>query len=239
MPWVGDARTLYDAAYRGGYALPAFNVCSVEMIRACVDAAEELDAPLLLQTYPADLDQIAAPHVVALVRSFAEQSPVPISVHLDHGPDAALGLHCLRSGYGSIMLDGAGLDFEELIATARALADVAHAQGAALEVAAESFGGAQGEATLTEPNHAARLAHEGGADVVAVSVGSEHGQASRLDLELLAEIQDAVDGPLVLHGGSGIDEGDLAAACSLGVVARAKLRACGADGAAETPTHRP
>lgn len=218
MPYLADARPLYARAWRDGFALPAFNVCSAEMVRACVEAATALRAPLLLQTYPADLEQIAPPQMRALVQAYADAAPVPVALHLDHGPSVEAALRCLRAGYGSVMLDGAAMALDELVAAGGELARVAHAQGAALEVAAESFGGGGAEATLTRPADAARLAREGGADLIAVSVGSEHGQRSRLDLELLSEIQRAVAGPLVLHGGSGIPDDDLAAARERGVV---------------------
>ena len=199
MPYVGDGRALIAHAYRERYTLPAFNVCSAEMVRACLEAAEALEAPLLLQTYPLDLEQIAPAQMVALVRSHAEGSRVPIALHLDHGPGVEAALACLRAGFSSAMLDGADLPLDELVAASRALADVAHAQGAALEVAAESFNA--GASILTVPVEAARLRREGGADMIAVSVGSEHGRASRLDLPLLERIAGAVEGPLVLHGG--------------------------------------
>ena len=95
------------------------------------------------------------------------------------------------------------------------LAEVAHGQGAALEVAADSFSGA---GTLTRPEDALRLKNESGADMVAVAVGSEHGADARLELTLLADIAAQVQGPLVLHGGSGVSAADLTAVGRLGVV---------------------
>jgi fructose-bisphosphate aldolase class II len=216
MPFIRDGRTLIGHAYDAGYTLPAFNVCSAEMIRACLDAAEELEAPLLLQTYPLDLEQIAPRQMAALVRSHAHESPVPVALHLDHGPGFEPALACLRAGFSSVMLDGAERPLDEVISACRRVADVAHAQGAAVEVAAESFNA--GASTLTDPDEAARLRSEGAADMIAVSVGSEHGQVSHLDLPLLARIAAAVGGPLVLHGGSGISADDYREARSLGVV---------------------
>ena len=110
------------------------------------------------------------------------------------------------------------------------------------EVAAESFN--VGASSFTDPAEAVRLRSEGGADMIAVSVGSEHGQTSRLDLTLLAQIAEAVEGPLVLHGGSGISAEDYQEARNLGVVkaniGSALYRALRAvwEGSADAPHHR-
>ena len=220
MTYVSDARPLFAAAYRGGYALPAFNVCSLEMAKGCLEAAESLGAPVVLQTYPSDIEQ-ASPHVlVQLVRALADEVGVPVALHLDHGRDLEQVAACLRAGYSSVMYDGQGLDFGALLARTRELADLAHAAGASLEVSAESFGvpGAN-DNTLEQTDPAqARALRDAGADLVACAVGSEHGHASVLDLALLERISQAVAGPLVLHGGSGIPATDLKAALRLGVV---------------------
>lgn len=246
MTWTPDARPLYAAALAGGYALPAFNVCSLEMAKGCLEAAEAAGAPVVLQTYPADLAQ-ASPHVFAqMVRALADEVGVPVALHLDHGQDFSQVMSCLRAGYGSVMFDGQGLALDEVLAQTAHLAEIAHACGAALEVSAESFGlpGADDNALeSTDPAGAARV-RAAGADLVACAVGSEHGHASRLDLELLAQVAGAVRGPLVLHGGSGIHPDDLRAAVRLGVakvnVGSALYRAVRAAwaGADALPTHR-
>ncbi len=219
MAYLTDARPLLREAYRERQALPAFNVCSLEMARGCIQAAADLGAPVLVQTYPADVEQASPAVFVAMVRALADEVDVPVALHLDHGRGLNLAVRCLRAGYSSVMFDGQGLPFEDVLERTARLAEVAHAAGASLEVSAESFGvpGAMNELERTDPEEAARLA-AAGADLVACAVGSEHGRSSHLDLDLLARVADAVCGPLVLHGGSGIPEGDLRAAAGLGVV---------------------
>lgn len=215
MPFVPDGRGLIRQAYAEGRTMAAFNVCSAEMVRACLEAAEAEDTPVILQAYPADLEQVAPRHMAALVKSMAEDVGVPVMLHLDHGPTLELAYACLRAGFSSVMFDGAGLGLNEVVRTSARLAEVAHAQEAALEVAADSFSGA---GALTRPEDALRLKNESGADMVAVAVGSEHGADARLELGLLARIAASVQGPLVLHGGSGVSAPDLVAAGRLGVV---------------------
>lgn len=241
MPVVEDGRKLIRDAFERRFAIPAFNVCSAEMVRACVEAAEEASAPIIVQTYPSDIEQVPPAAMSALVGSFAERAPVPVLLHLDHGQGFEMAMACLRAGYGSVMFDGAERPIDEVVVETRRIAEVAHAMGASVEVAAESFNHAS--VTVTRPEDAERL-FEAGADMVAVSVGSEHGRESTLDLARLRGIAERVRRPLVLHGGSGIREADLAAAWELGVVkvniGSALYRALRAvwEGSADAPNHR-
>jgi len=221
VPFVPDGRTLIREAFEGGYAMPSFNVSTLEMARACVEAAEAERAPIILQTYPGDLEQATPRVFAALVRALAEEASVPVMLHLDHGDGLERAVACLRAGYSSVMFDGAELPLDDNIALTRRIAEVAHAAGAAVEAAAGSFGGGEGDedaVALTEPALAERLVRESGTDMVACSVGSRHGRPSRLDLRRLEAIAQVVRGPLVLHGGSGIPADDLARATELGVV---------------------
>jgi len=220
MPFISDGRSLIREAFSGRYALPAFNVSNLEMGRACIEAAEEERAPIILQTYPGDLEQ-ATPRVFAgMVRALADEASVPVMLHLDHGDGLDRAVACLRAGYSSVMFDGDELPLEENIAASKTIAAVAHAAGASMETAAGGFGGGEGASGvhLTDPAAAATLMRETEADMVACSVGSRHGQPSTLDLGRLEAIAQAVRGPLVLHGGSGIPADDLARATELGVV---------------------
>ena len=219
MPYVTDARPLIAEAYREGYALPAFNFCSLEMAKGCVQAAQKAGVPVILQTYPADIEQASAQVFAQTVRALADEVSVPVALHLDHGRGLEMAVQCLRAGYSSVMFDGQDYAFPEVLDLTTRLAEVAHAAGASLEVSAESFGipGQHNELETTDPDHARQL-REAGADMVACAVGSEHGQSSRLDLGLLRSVADAVHGPLVLHGGSGIHPDDVQAGLACGVV---------------------
>ena len=213
--FVSDGRMLIRHAFTHGYTILAFNVCSAEMVRACLEAAANLRAPVILQTYPADIEQVAPKQMVALVKSYADELDVPVMLHLDHGQGFEMALTCLRAGYSSVMYDGAGKPLDYVLQETRRLAEVAHLQGAAVEVAAESFNA--GTVALTESQNAVKL-FTAGADMVAVSVGSEHGQSGRLEQSLLSNIAALTQKPLVLHGGSGICAEDYAQARTKGVV---------------------
>ncbi len=221
MPFVSDGRILIKRAFDNHYAMPSFNVCSLEMARACVEAAEEERAPIILQTYPGDLEQGSPKVMSAMIRALADEVSVPIMLHLDHGDSADRVAQCIRAGYSSVMFDGEEYSLEENISRTKALADFAHAAGVSLEAAAGSFGGGEGdhsEVHLTDPEVAEALLTRGSADMVACSVGSIHGQSSQLDIDRLEAIHKLAKKPLVLHGGSGIPAADLAEAVKLGVV---------------------
>ncbi|MCA9838287.1 MAG: class II fructose-bisphosphate aldolase [Trueperaceae bacterium] len=221
MPFVSDGRILIQRAFENNYAMPSFNVCSLEMARACVEAAEAEKAPIILQTYPGDLEQGSPKVMAGMIKALAEEASVPIMLHLDHGDSADRVAQCIRAGYSSVMFDGEEYALEENISRTRALADFVHAAGASIEAAAGSFGGGEGdhsEVHLTDPEVAEALLSRGGADMVACSVGSIHGQSSKLDIDRLEAIYKVAKKPLVLHGGSGIPAEDLAEAVKLGVV---------------------
>ena len=222
MPFISDGRTLINQSFEGKYAMPAFNVCSLEMVIACIEAAELERAPIIIQTAPGDLEQVTPAAIAGLVQALANEADVPVMLHLDHGDGLERITRSLRAGYSSAMFDGEALPLDENVRQTRQFARMVHAANASFEAAAGSFGGGEEGAGddihLTDPEVAQRLLTEGEADMAACSVGSIHGQSSKLDLARLEAIFKAAQKPLVLHGGTGIPAEDLAEAVNMGVV---------------------
>jgi ketose-bisphosphate aldolase len=217
MAQSADARALYARAYGERFAMPDFNVCNLEMAQGCLAAAEDERAPVMLQTYPGDLEH-GGEALIALLKRLIQEASVPVILHLDHGQDREMIASCLRQGYSSVMFDGADLGLEENISQTREISEMAHASSSSLEGELGLFGGDHGSVRYTDPDEAGRYAAESGADTLAVSVGSEHHQQSRLDLKRLKTIADRTGHPLVLHGGSGIHPDDVCEAVGFGVV---------------------
>jgi ketose-bisphosphate aldolase len=219
---VANPRQYLRYAYEERFAMPAFNVCNLEMAMAVLEAAELEQAPVIVQTYPGDLEHGTlgeAPGALpTLIKHLAAQTSVPVFLHLDHGPGLEFNLRCLQQGYSSVMFDGHHLSLEEALTETALIARAAHALNAAVEGELGTFGGQQGSQEFTNPDEAPLMFERGQVDMLAVSVGSEHGQASRLHLDLLAKIAEKTQGAMVLHGGSGIHEDDVRAAIQLGVV---------------------
>jgi fructose-bisphosphate aldolase class II len=218
---IQNPRQFLRHAYEQHFAMPAFNVCNMEMAKAVIEAAVFEQAPVIVQTYPGDLAHAAfGPDVgplPVLIKAMAQEAPVPVILHLDHGPGLEFNLRCLRAGYNSVMYDGHDLPLESALSETALIVRAAHALNASVEGELGTFGGGQGSLDLTDPDDVP-LMFEQGVDMLAVSVGSEHGQASRLDLDLLKAIAAKAKAPLVLHGGSGIHEDDVCAALQWGVV---------------------
>jgi fructose-bisphosphate aldolase class II len=217
MPQIVDAPNFYAYAHRERFAMPAFNVCNLEMAQGVLAAAEAERAPIILQTYPGDLAHGGLAAESALLRALIAQASVPVILHLDHGDGDTVG-RCLREKYSSVMFDGSHLDLEENISATRRVAEIARAFSAAVEGETGRFGGDHGSVVYTDPAEAERFVAKSGADTLAVSVGSEHHQSTRLDLARLEAIAECTNHPLVLHGGSGIHPDDVREAVTLGVV---------------------
>lgn len=215
-------RDLLRLAYAEHFAMPAFNVCNLEMAKAVVEAAVAERAPVIVQTYPGDLAHAGFGEglgpLPGVIQALAAAAPVPVILHLDHGPSFEYDLRCLRAGYNSVMFDGHDLSLEEALAETAAIARAAHALHATVEGELGTFGEGQGSHELTRPEEVPLMFERGHVDMLAVSVGSEHGRPSRLDLPLLRAVYERAQAPLVLHGGSGIHEDDVRAAVKLGVV---------------------
>lgn len=219
---VSNPREYLRFAYTERFAMPAFNVCNLEMTQAVIEAATLENAPVIVQTYPGDIKHGGLKPLSGLIKTLAAQTHVPVFLHLDHGPGFDYNLQCLQEGYSSCMFDSFELSIHDALTETAVIARAAHALGAAVEGELGSFGGGtegQGdELHFTDPAQVPLMFEQGHVDMLAVSVGSEHGKPSRLNLALLEEIHGRAQAPLVLHGGSGIFEDDVRAACKLGVV---------------------
>ena len=218
--FVTKPRLFFNYALKHGFAFPSFNVCNLEIARGVIAGAEAEDAPVMLQSYFGDLYYGDLDVFPQLLRILAEKSRVPVLVHQDHPDTPELILRTLRRGYYSVMYDGAHLPLKENIKGAGYIARIAHVMGAVVEAELGTFGGETegGDIVKTSPDEAKQLVEESGVDTLAVSVGSVHGQSSRLDLALLETLANETPVPLVIHGGSGIHPDDLRKAIPMNVV---------------------
>ena len=223
MPLSGGHELLV-AAERGGYAVPGFNVSTVEMLHGVLDAGETKRSPTFVQFNPSNLDHIGGVEVAAsLVRTVASRVDVPVALHLDHSPSVELVRQATQAGFTSLMFDGSTFPFERNRRETMAAYAVAHEYLLALEAELGHVGGreagvATSERVLTDPERAARFVADTHVDSLAVSVGTAHGLAGEVNTLLLAEIRAATHGlPLVLHGGSGVSPRDMRRAVEGGI----------------------
>jgi len=226
MPLV-TVKELLAAAEKENYAVGAFNCNNMEIIQAIVGAAEEEQAPVIIQASQGAIKYAGLEYIVAMTKLAAEKSMVPIALHLDHGTDFDQVMKCIRYGFTSVMFDGSKLPTEENIAITNKVLEVARAVGVSVEAELGKIGGTEDnvtvterEASLTAPEDAVEFVRRAPVDALAVAIGTAHGQYKgkpELDFERLEKIDSMVDTPLVLHGSSGVPEDDIRKAVERGI----------------------
>jgi fructose-bisphosphate aldolase, class II len=235
MPLVNGIDMLRTAR-REGYAVGGFDIFDLQSAQAVILAAELESTPVFLQACVRSVEHLGFRRAALIMRTEAELARVPVAVHFDHG-DEVTSLcdldEALEAGFTSVMVDGSRLPLEENIALTGAAVQQAHAVGAGVEgeigeigrviggqadeVARRTAQGDDPRAWLARDEDALRLVKETGLDCLAVSVGSVSGTSSRLNLPRLRALSEVLQLPLVLHGGTGVPEGDLHEAIKLGI----------------------
>lgn len=211
-----NLKEVLPAAQKGGYGVGLFNTTDTDMLQAVIDAAEELNSPVIVGTaeilLPYGELKLIAPAVVAA----AKRAKVPVVVHYDHGLTFGRCMEALQLGFTSVMFDGSVKKYDENIAETREVVKIAHAFGATVEgeighVGQAASGDDRAEDMYTTAQEALAYYDATGVDALAVSFGTAHGvykSKPKLNLARLGEIHKAVNVPLVLHGGSGLSEED-------------------------------
>lgn len=216
MSLVTSEKMLMDAR-QGGYAVGAFNVENMEMVKAVIKAAEELNAPVILQTTPSTVSYGTLETFSAIIRAEAAKATVPVAFHLDHGSSFELTVRAIKEGYTSIMIDGSHETFEKNIEITRKVVEVAKPNGIPVEAELGKVGGKEDDLeteadTNTDPFEAKEFVERTGITSLAIAIGTAHGFYSGtpvLDKERLSEISKVVYIPLVLHGASGLSDEDV------------------------------
>ncbi|MBU0615593.1 MAG: class II fructose-1,6-bisphosphate aldolase [Nanoarchaeota archaeon] len=218
MPFVTN-KELLNKAMEHGYAMGAFNINNMELIQGIVEAAKELDAPLILQVSKGARAYAGRTYIMKLAEAALADSNLPIAVHLDHGPDFELCKAVIDDGFTSVMIDGSHFDFKENMAVTKKVVDYAHPKGVAVEGELgklmgmqfdEGEGGAVSkDAVYTDPDEAKEFAEKTKCDALAVAIGTSHGAykfkaTPKLDIARLKVIREKVKIPLVLHGASSV-----------------------------------
>lgn len=211
-------------AQEGKYAVGAFNCENMEMAQAIIAAAEELQAPVMLQTTGGTLKYAPCELYCANVRTLAEKASVPVAMHLDHGSSFAMCAQAVRGGYTSIMIDGSKMPLDENIAITKKVVELCAPLGIPVEGELGQVGGkeddVEGEAGYTIPAEAVRFEAETGVSSMAVGVGTAHGfyaVTPVLNTALVGELKQLLTVPMVLHGASGLTDESIRACIAEGI----------------------
>ena len=234
-------KSILDKAYEGKYCVAAPNFMDERQIRLIVEAAEEMHSPVIIDAVLNEFMKVEDfREWIWLAADLAKRASVPVAINLDHGSKYEYIMQALNTELTSIMIDRSSLPLEQNIAEVKELTKAAHALGKSVEAELGHVGNNVGlgiqesnnnktilteedkRETFTKVDEAVRFVKETGVDCLAVAVGTVHGLYPKgfkpsIDFELLEQIRDAVNIPLVLHGGSGSGEENLAKAAKLGV----------------------
>ncbi len=203
-------------SYRPEGAVAAFNVFGYEDASMVVKAAEEVKAPVFLMANKPAVRYMSEEMFFAITSVLAKNADVPVAVHLDHSGSYEDVKRAIDAGFSSVMFDGSALPVEENIAITKKIVAYAKEHGVTVEaeIGHVSYSDTVDEqgTVYTTPEEAKMFAEETGIDALAVSVGTVHRmvtQGAVLRFDLLEEIKKATPTPLVIHGSTGVSDGDL------------------------------
>ena len=218
MPLV-TSKEMFEKAYKGGYAVGAFNVNNMEIIQGITEAAKELNAPLILQVSSGARKYANHTYLVKLVEAAIIETGLPICLHLDHGDTFELCKSCIDGGFTSVMIDGSHYNFEDNVELTAKVVEYAHSRGVVVEGELGRLAGIEDavnvsdeDASYTNPAQVQEFVERTGVDSLAIAIGTSHGaykfkpgQKPQLRFDILEEVERRLPGfPIVLHGASSV-----------------------------------
>lgn len=219
---IYDLKKILDIGEENGFAVPAFNVYNLETVMGVMQAAEETGAPVIFQMYSRLFDSQIAQYVAPIIREAMNNMKTPVAFHLDHGAGVPEVLRAFRYGATGVMIDASRKPLEENIAITKGVVEMAAEMGIGVEGELGEVGkAAEGVSKdYTKVEDAAKFVNETGVCALAVAVGTAHGhykQAPVLALKRIEELHEGQKAHLVLHGGSGVPDDQIAAAVKAGI----------------------
>ena len=220
MPIV-NTKEMFEKAYKGGYAIGAFNVNNMEIVQGITEAAKELSAPLILQVSKGARAYANHTYLIKLVEAAVAETGLPICLHLDHGDSFELCKSCIDGGFTSVMIDASSKSFEDNIAITRQVVEYAHDRGVVVEAELGTLAGIEDEvkvsaedSSYTRPEDVQEFVERTGCDSLAIAIGTSHGAYKfkpgtdpKLRFDILEDVERRLPGfPIVLHGSSSVPQ---------------------------------
>ena len=220
MPLV-TSKEMFEKAYKGGYAIGAFNVNNMEIIQGITEAAAELKAPLILQVSKGARAYANRTYLMKLVEAAVIETGLPICLHLDHGDSFEICKSCIDDGFTSVMIDASSKPFAENIALTRQVVEYAHDHGVVVEAELGTLAGIEDEvkvsaedSSYTRPEEVEEFVEKTGCDSLAIAIGTSHGAYKfkpgtkpQLRFDVLEEVEKRLpEFPIVLHGSSSVPQ---------------------------------
>lgn len=213
-------------AKEGSYAVAAFNVYNLETVQAAIRVAEQQQHPVIIALGERYFGTVDVEGFASLVQALAAKASVPVALHLDHAYEKESIIRAIRAGFTSVMYDGSKFELDDNTRLTKEITEIAHMAGVSVEaeigsVALGAFSDEEeGTGTLTNPQEAKRFVEETGVDFLAAAIGTVHGMYKgepNIRLDLLDDIRNVVDVPLVLHGASGTPDQIIREAVARGI----------------------
>ena len=220
MPLV-TTKEMFEKAYKGGYAIGAFNVNNMEIVQGITEAAKEEKSPVILQVSAGARKYAKHVYLLKLVEAAVADTDIPMALHLDHGESFEICKDCIDGGFTSVMIDGSKYSFEENIEITRKVVEYAHARGVVVEGELGKLAGiedavnvSEAYAQFTNPAEVEEFVARTGVDSLAIAIGTSHGafkfkpgQKPQLRFDILEQIQQRLPNfPIVLHGASSVPQ---------------------------------
>lgn len=216
MPLV-NMRDMLEHAYRNGYAVGGFDLVSLDFLEAIMAAGEAQRSPLILSLAESHFEYYDFELAMAAAEQAAKRSSIPVAIHLDHGASFESAIKAINLGCNGVMVDASHEAFEGNVAMTKRIVDMSHACGVPVEgelgyvagVEGEDAEKHPGEVIYTSVEEAKAYVEKTHVDFLAVSVGTVHGRMKGepvLDFERLQQINEALNIPLVIHGGTGLSD---------------------------------
>lgn len=205
---------LLGIAYENHFAVGSYNVANSEFVEAIISAAEEKNSPAIIQIHPNEIGLVGQ-NFIAYVRQTVDRTHIPMAIHVDHGATFQDALIGIKNGYSSVMIDASAESWDNNIALTKKVVEAAHLVNVSVEAELGTIGSNElssegngvNKILYTKPEDAKEFVERTGVDTLAVAIGTRHGHYSHVEkpelrIDLLEKIHEAVDIPLVLHGGS-------------------------------------
>jgi len=215
MPLV-NMKPLLAEAKSQGYAVAAFNPVDYASMKAMIAAAEEANAPVIIQTSAKTINYYSHEALAGWIRELAGQSPVPVVLHLDHGKDFDMITRCIETGWTSVMIDASDRPFDANLSASRKVVELATTANVGVEAEIGQIHGveedivvAEEDAHLTDPAEAEIFCRELNLAAFAAAIGTAHGYyhgEPNVAFGLIEEINKRTNTPMALHGGTGLDD---------------------------------
>ncbi len=217
-----NLQSILKHAKENGYAVPAFNVYNMETVMGVLQAAEEMKSPVIIQFYSRLATTGVSDYLCPIILHAAHKASIPVCMHLDHGAGYIPAAIAVKNGCTGVMVDFSLESMESNIAHTKNVVDLLKEVKVGVEGELGHVGKTSDttEEKFTEVADAVKFVRETGVSALAIMVGTAHGRYKKspiLGIQRIKEISEATNCPLVLHGGSGVDDAQIKAAIKAGV----------------------